>query len=212
MKDYYKILGLPPSATKGEIKLAYRKLAHQYHPDKNPANKHAEIHFSLIKEAYTTLTNPELRELYLQERWLYKSMNKGMEAPAITPQQILRKVLETHQQLIHLDEYRVDKKALLATIHKLINDEKILVLNQYADLDINHQIIRWMAESNFILSPKDQLQVLAQLEKIQAPTEAKKIITKKQKEAKQEILINQYKPWLILLVIGLLCIIIAYSL
>lgn len=212
MKDYYKILGLPPSATQGEIKLAYRKLAHQYHPDKNPANKHAEIHFSLVKEAYTTLTNPELRALYLQERWLYKSMNKGMEAPVITPEQILRKVLETHQHFIHVDEHRVDKKALLETILQLINDEKIQVLNQFAELEINHQIIKWISESNFILSPKDQLQVLAHLEKIQAPGETKKIITKKQKEAKQAILINHYKPWLILLVIILLCFMIAYSL
>ena len=51
-RDYYKLLGVERSATQDEIKHAYRKLAMQYHPDKNPGNKQAEEKFKDINEAY----------------------------------------------------------------------------------------------------------------------------------------------------------------
>ncbi|MGA2955817.1 MAG: DnaJ domain-containing protein, partial [Thermodesulfobacteriota bacterium] len=44
-QDYYDLLGIDPSATKEEIKKAYRRLAHQFHPDKNPNNPSAEEAF-----------------------------------------------------------------------------------------------------------------------------------------------------------------------
>ena len=51
MHEYYYILGIQPGATQEEIKIAYRKLAHQYHPDKPGGNeaKMKKIHFPLTK-------------------------------------------------------------------------------------------------------------------------------------------------------------------
>ncbi|GAB4134572.1 MAG: hypothetical protein OHK0045_23220 [Raineya sp.] len=63
-KNYYEILGVFPSASQKEIKLAYKKLAILYHPDKNPNNKEAEELFKQISEAYQTLSNPEKRNFY----------------------------------------------------------------------------------------------------------------------------------------------------
>lgn len=57
-RNYYKILGVNPKASADEIKKAYRKLAHQYHPDKNKAGKAGEENFRLIKEAYEVLSDP----------------------------------------------------------------------------------------------------------------------------------------------------------
>jgi len=62
-KDYYKILGVDKSATQDEIKKAFRKLAHQYHPDKGGGN---EEKFKEINEAYQVLGNNEKRKQYDQ--------------------------------------------------------------------------------------------------------------------------------------------------
>ena len=63
-KDYYKILGVNKSASQDEIKKAFRKLAIQYHPDKNPGDKIAETKFKEINEANEVLSNPEKRKKY----------------------------------------------------------------------------------------------------------------------------------------------------
>ncbi len=63
-KDYYKILGVGKNAAANEIKAAYRKLAKQWHPDKNPGDKGAEDRFKEISEAYAVLSDPDKRKQY----------------------------------------------------------------------------------------------------------------------------------------------------
>lgn len=63
-RDYYEVLGVPRSATKDEIKRAYRKLALKYHPDRNPGDKEAEEKFKEISEAYEVLSDDRKREAY----------------------------------------------------------------------------------------------------------------------------------------------------
>lgn len=65
-KDYYKILGVAKDADEKAIKRAYRQLARQYHPDKNPGNDTAEEKFKEINEAYEVLGNSENRTKYDQ--------------------------------------------------------------------------------------------------------------------------------------------------
>src|SRR3954468_9878657 len=62
--DYYKTLGVDKKATQDEIKKAYRKLARQYHPDRNPGDPKAEERFKEISEAYDVLGDPEKRKKY----------------------------------------------------------------------------------------------------------------------------------------------------
>ncbi len=63
-KDYYKVLGVARNVDEKEIKKAFRKLAQQYHPDKNPGNAEAERKFKEINEAYTVLSDAEKRTQY----------------------------------------------------------------------------------------------------------------------------------------------------
>ena len=65
-RDYYEVLGVPKTADEAEIKKAYRKLAMQFHPDKNPDNKEAEEKFKEASEAYEVLSDKDKRQIYDQ--------------------------------------------------------------------------------------------------------------------------------------------------
>jgi molecular chaperone DnaJ len=63
-RDYYEVLGVTKLASDAELKSAFRKLAMKYHPDRNPGDKNAEIHFKEINEAYQTLSDAQKRAAY----------------------------------------------------------------------------------------------------------------------------------------------------
>ena len=65
-RDYYEVLGVQKNASKDDIKKAYRKLAIQYHPDKNPGNKTAEEKFKEATEAYEVLADDQKKAAYDQ--------------------------------------------------------------------------------------------------------------------------------------------------
>jgi len=76
-RDYYEILGVEKSATKDDIKKAYRKMAMQYHPDKNPGDKSAEDKFKEAAEAYEVLSNDEKRAKY--DRFGHSGLRGGQD-------------------------------------------------------------------------------------------------------------------------------------
>ncbi len=65
-RDYYEVLGLQRNATEQELKSAFRRLAKEYHPDRNQDNADAERHFKEINEAYEVLKDPQKRAAYDQ--------------------------------------------------------------------------------------------------------------------------------------------------
>lgn len=68
IKDFYKVLGLSENASADEVKKAYRKLARNYHPDRNPDTPDAEERFKEIQEAYDVLGDPQRRAEYDRQR------------------------------------------------------------------------------------------------------------------------------------------------
>ena len=65
-RDYYEFLGLSKGASEDEIKKAYRQAAKKYHPDLNPGDKEAEVHFKEVNEAYEVLSDPQKKARYDQ--------------------------------------------------------------------------------------------------------------------------------------------------
>lgn len=65
-KDYYELLGVNKSSSSEDIKKAFRKLAMQYHPDRNPNDKKAEEKFKEANEAYEVLSDPQKKQMYDQ--------------------------------------------------------------------------------------------------------------------------------------------------
>jgi len=63
-RDYYQTLGVPKSASQADVKKAFRKLAREYHPDRNPGDKAAERKFKDVNEANEVLSDPEKRKQY----------------------------------------------------------------------------------------------------------------------------------------------------
>jgi curved DNA-binding protein len=78
-RDYYEVLGVPRNASEADIKKAYRKLARQYHPDRNPGDKQAEARFKEAQEAYDVLNDKPKREQY--DRFGFAGPSMGGQGP-----------------------------------------------------------------------------------------------------------------------------------
>jgi curved DNA-binding protein len=84
-KDYYTTLGVPKTASDADIKKAYRKLARQFHPDLNPADKKAEARFKEINEANEVLGDPETRRKYDELGANWKAYEQAPPGAGPTP-------------------------------------------------------------------------------------------------------------------------------
>jgi molecular chaperone DnaJ len=81
-RDYYEVLGVEKNAGADEIKSAYRKLAMQFHPDRNPGDKQAEDNFKEAAEAYEVLSNADKRQKY--DRFGHDGLRAGNAGPGFT--------------------------------------------------------------------------------------------------------------------------------
>jgi molecular chaperone DnaJ len=78
-RDYYEVLGVAKTASEGELKSAFRKLAMKHHPDKNPGDKDAEVLFKEVNEAYQVLSDGQKRAAY--DRFGHAAFAQGAGGP-----------------------------------------------------------------------------------------------------------------------------------
>ncbi len=138
-KDLYTILQIPPTATMEEVKKAYRKLALQYHPDKNPDDGFAVNYFLEIKKAYEILRDTAKRQQYTYDRWQQKRNEQTTYEP-ITPQFILQKATELAKHVRSIDVFRMSHEALYLQVDALLSIENLQVLQQFQDWATNKKI------------------------------------------------------------------------
>lgn len=95
--NYYNILEVSPQASSQEIKLAYRKLAKQWHPDKNKSDQ-AKLQFQTISEAYQTLSDSQLRQAYDLSNWGFDSFIQDWEELQTEISQMMEMANQKRQQ------------------------------------------------------------------------------------------------------------------
>jgi hypothetical protein len=209
LKDYYRILEIEPSASLPEIKKAFRKLAHQFHPDKKQNDPYASAQFAEIKEAYEVLTNPAKKEYYLQQRWYMQSAGKRKTQDVITPVTVLKHLLELEKYVSTLDVHRMDKQGLSNYLSEILSGTVIATLLPFKESHINNQIIITVLHAMAALKYKQAEMVTKQLFKLAGENPgSRKLIEeflsgKKQKE-KEEM----FQPYIILLIVAVICILI----
>jgi curved DNA-binding protein CbpA len=209
-KDYYKILELPPAATLKDIKTAYRRLAHQFHPDKNGNDLYAAAQFEIIKEAYEILSNPSKKEYYLQQRWYDQVMNKKQTATTITPVTVLKQFLELDKYVSRLDIHRMDKEGLFVYICHVLSDETIEKLNAFNEIDINKSIIEAALKSSRPLPYKLSSQLANRLIKLNNEPATIDSLRWYVKRSRDALLWQKFSPVVLLLIVFLICLGIYY--
>lgn len=168
IKDYYKVLEIEPSASIPEIKKAYRRLAHKFHPDKNNNNPYANAQYAEIKEAYEVLTDPAKKEYYLQQRWYAQSIGKRKTDEIITPVTILQQAIALERHTATIDIFRMDKNGLQDYIIDMLNTETIQKLHAFNEPLIIRQIVDITIRSLKPLTKEHTVPIITTLRKLAA--------------------------------------------
>jgi molecular chaperone DnaJ len=154
LKDYYKTLGVKPSAAMPDIKKAYRTLAVKYHPDKNPDNVWSEAQFKEVNEAYSVLGNSTKRAKYDDDRWLAGMGTKTSYNDAVTALWLKNVCVELNNSLAKMDTYRMSQRTLQAYILLILEDAHLGILIQEDDTKTNNAIINELLKATAKLELK----------------------------------------------------------
>lgn len=211
-QNHYHILNLPPSATAEEIKKAFRKLALQYHPDKNTAgNRIAAAKFVEIQEAYQTLSDSRKRAAY--DYYLHtKTPNRAARQPASTPQEILQLSTQLAKDILGSDPYRINRDLLCCKIRDILSSRHLQLLATEADMDKNREIAGQLMLAAHLLPLPMLAAIIEQLEQLTANdpvamNRLKQFIRQK----KHQDYWDQYKVYVALAITALACLLILLS-
>lgn len=210
LKDYYSLLEISSSATLPEIKKAYRRLALQYHPDKNPNDPYANTLFTELKEAYEVLTDPTKKEYYLQQRWYNQSIGKRKVQVIITPVNILKQVLELDRYVSTLDVHRMDREGLYDYACALIADDTIKTLNEFDETHVNNEIVAGILKIAHLVPVSRSHSLKKRLMLIKAGENEREIIKNKFRNIKKTNRDEKNRIWIVLLIVLLLSLLIFF--
>lgn len=208
LKDYYTILEISSASTQAEVKKAFRKLALKYHPDTGGGDIHNETNFREIKEAYNVLGNEASRRAYDEERWLSGMRIRSKEAEQITPEWLLKEVINLNKHMTTVDVYRMSHHALKEYVFQLLNDKHIEVLNNKKEASVNESIVKMIVQSTKGLKYKYMLPIADRLRLIDIDNdEVYLFISYALKERQRQAVWEKWLPYVI--VITTLAIVIA---
>lgn len=205
MKDHYSILELSPAASLDDIKRSYRRLAQRYHPDKSGSDPESLLLFAAIKEAYETLTQPERRANYLQQRWYARSQGQSMSIEATTPANLLRNLLDADRRLARIDAHRTDYYTLLSGLEQLLDEQRLELLENNPDAGINNEIVLTGLRIAYRLPYPHSIAWLQRLQHIPATPELRQHILRYQKRTHRQAWWEKRAPWFVFAAAALIC-------
>ncbi len=144
VKDYYKILEVPPTVSPDALKKAFRRLAFKYHPDKNQGEALYEQKFKEINEAYRILSDTAKRNEYNYSRTSRDQYNNIRHQPAPKPreeittiQSLLFEAKKLKTKIAASDPDRLNKKALFVQVEELLSRKNVRILKDGHDPKTN---------------------------------------------------------------------------
>lgn len=210
VKDYYRVLEIPQNARQEEIKKAYRKLAMQYHPDKNTGNPYAVQYFREIQEAYDVLSNPVKRSEYHQARGQFGSHLARNEPPvAPSADLIYQEALKIKKYVKQLDVFRMNQGALATQFEQLLNERHLSILQEAGRPVLTRDLVEVLLESMQPLRYSYWKSLIPSLIRLagtnnQLLLEIRQAEKRKQRQAAWDL----YQPWILLLIVTLICVLI----
>ena len=204
--DYYAVLNLPQHATQEEVRRAYRKKVMDCHPDLYPDDSEKLRLFNTVKEAYETLTHPQKKEIYLQERWRRKASGLSVESTIFSPSEYLKQCLAMNRQLAAMDAYRISEQQIVQQLSHLLTEEKITALMDVKDPLMVSSVVEALLPCTRFLSLQSLLAIADALIRLSGDNpllqqKISKMIAEKKREHRQSF----WKIPLILLLTALLC-------
>jgi molecular chaperone DnaJ len=201
IKDYYKILEISPTASTQDIRKSFRRLALQYHPDKNGGSHLAEAQFREIQEAYEVLSDSQQRAEYNYKRWFNRSINHDFTNRPLTPAAMLQESRVIQNYVRSMSIFQVDYDALSHHIRQLITPANIGILHEYNDVATNKAIVTTLLQSTDPLPSTHLLPVTDLLLKLAGNDhELVNQIHQSVKDRKQRETWDRYK-WLVMVVV-----------
>jgi molecular chaperone DnaJ len=211
-KNYYNILGISPTASSQEVKKAFRKLALQYHPDKNiSGNRQAAAKFSEIQEAYHILADPRKRAEYNYSR--YREMpNRSNRQPVTSPEELLALSIQLAKETAAADPYRIDRDQLSFKIRDILSEQHILLLAAAKNEALNRQIAVQLILAAQLLPFSMLTEIIHDLKRLTendlaGSNHLKQFI----RQVKQEYYWNRYKVLFALVITAIACLLILFS-
>jgi len=207
-KDYYQVLQLQPTASAADIRKAYRRLALEFHPDKNNTQQ-AAAQFVLIREAYAVLSDPVQRRKYDLSRFAGQPTSRRIATtPAevrLMSEELVERIKRNNPDRINRDKLAQDIEAILCVYH-------IQLLNRIDEERNKHLLIIDLLFCLQYLPKKDCIRLINTIHSIQGlDNNSLKKIELFYKKYHRDYYWNRYKILLALFIALLVCLFIYYA-
>lgn len=223
-RDYYVVLNVQPAASQQEIKLAYRKLALQYHPDRNGGNIHTEALFKEINEAYSILSNQQkradynrLREARTTSASTYQTRPQSHQKaqrprPQVSGKTILFQCTHLRNVVENTNPFSINNDSLLAKIESLLSDSYIHILLYENKRIITSQVVHEILISSKPL-PQNYFSIVTPRLFRLAGNDAimRNSIQQAIKQKQQDYVWQKYKFWWVLFITLVICALIYFA-